>query len=141
MPERVMTDAFVLINSVDLSAQVLSVTVSHEKELVPATAAGDTTRKVAPGLNNWEIAVTFKAEFSDDGLDEQLWDLQANATPFPVEVRPTSAARSVSNAAYVGNAYVGGQLTPIAGRPGELMETTVTFRPGGDSNDLQRLTA
>lgn len=141
MPPRVMFGVFLEVDGNDLSNEVRSLTVNDEREQPDATTAGLTTRRTAQGLFTASIEVTFTNDFAVAGLDEILWNLKRAANPFVVEARPDNAARSTSNPAYVLNSFVGGRDSPISGRPGDLMERTVSFVPGGDTNDLQRLTA
>jgi hypothetical protein len=135
MASLVLNDAYVLINAVDLSDYVQSATVNYSAEMVDETAMGDTSRKNKGGLKNWSIDVEFKQNFAAGAVDATLFSLVG--TTFPVEVRPTSAARSATNPAYTGTGVLE-SYNPIGNSVGDLATAAITIQSAGT---LTRLTA
>jgi hypothetical protein len=64
MATFVLTDASVVINSVDLSDRVSSVTLSVEVDEQEDTAMGDTYRSRIGGLRDWSVDIEFHQDFA-----------------------------------------------------------------------------
>ena len=139
MATIVMTDAYFLVNSVNLSGWTRSLTINYEAEMLDDTVMGTTgTRSNRPGLKNWSIDAEFLQDFAAGAVDATLFSL-VGAAAFAIEARPTSGARSVTNPAYTGNAVLE-SYPPLSGEVGALSTVSATFRSGGGSV-LTRATA
>src|SRR4249919_3786457 len=92
-----LTDAFISINGVTLSDHAKSVTVNDTREVKDFTAFGATSKVVGKGLGDATIEVEFFQDFAAAKTHATLQPLISSTTPFTVEVRPTSAARSATN--------------------------------------------
>ncbi len=125
MAKFVLKDAFLEVNSVDLSSHVESLTVNHGAETPERTSMSENTRTRLPGLIDWSIDVTFRQDFAAALVDVTLFAL-VGAAAFTIEVRPTSAAASVTNPKYTGNALLG-SYNPIAGTVGDTANAPVTL--------------
>src|SRR5215813_7931510 len=99
MAITVLTNALVLVNSVDLSNHVSKVTCEDNRDPVDVTAMGATNKQMQKGLGDGKITVDFFQDFAGGSVHATLSPLIATTTPFPVEVRPTNAARSATNPA------------------------------------------
>ncbi len=75
MTKLVLDDAFLSINSVDLSAHVQSVTLNYEAEGQDCTTMGDDTREMLGGLKVWSIDVTFVQDFASNLVDATLFGI------------------------------------------------------------------
>lgn len=135
MASLVLTNASVIINSVDLSAFVQSVTINAGAELVDATTMGDTTRKSRGGLRTWSIDVEFTQSFGVGAVDATLFGL-VGAT-FPVSVQPVAGAATATNPRYSGTGILE-SYTPIGNAVGDLAVAPVTIQSAGP---LTRATA
>lgn len=135
MASFVMNDASVVINAVDLSDFVQSVTVNYAAEMVDETAMGDDTRKNKGGLKNWSIDVEFKQDFAASAVDATLFSLVGST--FTVTVKPTSAAVGSTNPSYSGTGILE-SYAPMDGGVGDLATTSVTIQSAGT---LTRATA
>ena len=139
MATLMYSDATFVCNSVDLSNHVRSLTLTYEAEMLDDTVMGTSgTRSNRPGLKNWSFEVTFLQDFAAGSVDATLFPL-VGAVAFPVTSKPTSAAVSVTNPQYSGNAILE-SYPPIAGEVGAMAEATASFRAGGGST-LIRATA
>lgn len=137
MPTMVYTDAFVEINSIDLSDHVKSVTLNYEAELLDDTVMGTSgTRSNKPGLKNWSLEVEFLQDYAAASVDATLFGL-IGANAFPIEVRPTSAARSATNPGFTGNAVLE-SYPPLTGEVGALGTASASFKC---ASNLTRATA
>lgn len=140
MSKIVLTNAFVQINSVNLSDHVQSVDIQSTRAEVDVTSMGDTNTEIILGLGDVSITVTFFNDYAAGSIDSQLYPLHTTNTPFPVEVRPVNAARSTSNAAYFLAGALLSEYHPINGGVGDAATTDVTFRNANQAG-MTRLTA
>lgn len=130
MAKFTLTDAFVEINSVDLSDHVLSVTLDHRAELVDATAMGTAgTRERVGGLKDWQVDVEFQQDFAASNVDDTLNGLVG--TTFTVDIRPTSAARSTTNPSYTGTGILENYQPVSANAVGDIATTSCTIMAAG----------
>lgn len=131
MAKYVLTDAYVSLNSVDLSDHVKSVTITGEADEIDTTAMGTTgTREFLAGLKTWSAQVEFQQDHAAGEVDATLFPLWANGTVFACAFRPTSGAISTSNPEFQGNAILT-SYNPIAGSVGEYSQVTVPLRGTG----------
>jgi len=129
MAKFVLTDASVLINSVDLSDHVESVTINYGAETPDQTSMQDITRRRLPGLIDWTIDLTMRSDFAAANVDATLYPL-VGAAAFPVAIRPTSAVVSATNPEFQGNCLCG-TYNPLAGTVGDTSNSTTTLTGDG----------
>jgi hypothetical protein len=128
MSKFVLTDASLVINSVDLSDHVRSVTINYEAELQDDTTMGDDTRTNLGGLKNWSIDVEFTQDYAASNVDATMFPIVG--TSVPVVVKPTSGAVSATNPSYSGDGVIGA-YSPIGNSVGDLAVAPVTIAPAG----------
>lgn len=129
MAIAVMTNAYVSINSVDLSDHVTAVTVDYSAEIHDSTAMGSGFRSNVAGFKNWTITVDFHQDYASSSVDATLFDL-VGAAAFPIHVKPVNATISATNPDFTGNAILE-NYQPVTARIGELGTVSVTFRSAG----------
>lgn len=136
MATFVLTDANVLVNSIDLSDRVKAVNIDYSAEQQDDTTMGAGTRTQIPGLLDYTIELEFVQDFDASEVDATMFDL-VGAVAFPIAIRPTSGAISATNPEFQGNVIV--ESYPILGNTvGEIATSTVRFRPSGASPTLVR---
>jgi hypothetical protein len=106
MAIQVLTNAQVLVNSVDLSNHVSKVTVNDSRDSIEVTSMGATNKAYTKGLGDAKITIDFFQDFAGGSVHATLQPLISSSTPVPVEVRPTNGARSTTNPAF----YLAGAL-------------------------------
>lgn len=129
MPRIVLTDAYVTVNSVDLSSFIASVTLNSTREVVDTTGfstSGARTR--VAGLQDNSITLEFHQDFASGAVEATIYPLIGNTTT--VVVRPTSSAQSTTNPQYTCSALVS-EWTPLSGTVGELATASVTWPISG----------
>jgi hypothetical protein len=129
MAEIVLTDAVVVVNSVDLSDHVRQVTVSMSVEEKDLTAMGASGKARRAGLRDDSYTLEFNQDFDAAEVDATLFPL-LGAAPFPVSVKPTSAATSATNPDYNGNSIIT-DYNPIDGAVGDELVTSITLPVDG----------
>jgi len=123
-----LSNPSVTINSVDLSDQCTSATVTYTAEALEATAFGDTARKYTSGLQNNEVAVTLYQSYAGSETEATIYSLVGTTTT--LVIKPATGAVSATNPSYtLTGAYLESH-TPIAASLGELSTVTLTFRGG-----------
>lgn len=128
MPQLVLNNASITINSVDLSDRANSVTLTYEVDSVEVTAFGDSGHKFAGGLQNNSVEISFQQDFAANEVEATIYSLVGTTTT--VVIKPTSAAVSSTNPSYtLSNAFLGAH-TPVMGAVGELAMTELTFTGG-----------
>jgi hypothetical protein len=101
-----LTDAFVSINGVTLSDHVSKVTLTDSRDSVDITAMGATSKAITKGLGDAKVDVDFFQDFAAAKVHATLQPLIGSTTPFTVEVRATSGARSATNPAFLMSALL-----------------------------------
>jgi hypothetical protein len=139
MAKLVLTGAQVLVNSVDISNHVQSVDIEVARDEVDVTSMGDVNKEIVLGLGDVTMTVTVFNDYAVGNIDSQMFALNATNTPFTVEVRPTTGARSTSNPGYTMQALMPG-YHPINGSIGDAVTTDLVFRNASQTG-LARNTA
>ena len=125
----VLFDAFILINSNNLSDHAQKVGLNFQWEDLDATTFGQTAHVRRAGLQDGTLDITFLNDYQAANLDSIMFAL-AGGAPVAFEVRPTSSARSTSNPAYLGNIAIL-NWKPISGDVGKLVAVDVSFPTSG----------
>lgn len=129
MATRVLSDAFISFDAVNLSDHVRSVTLTYSAELLDDTAMGDTTRSRKGGLFDWSASVEFYADEASSNVMQTFFALVGTTTA--MILRPdNSEGVSATNPNYTGTGIVGG-FPLVAGSVGELQMTTIDIQAAG----------
>lgn len=128
MAKVVLKDAFVSINSVDLSDHVASVTLTSTDDVVETTGMGANSKTRVAGLTDNSISIEFHQDFVTSSVEATIFPLLGTVTT--VLVRPTSAVVGATNPSYTMSALVS-EWTPIDGTVGALATSKVTWPVSG----------
>ena len=139
MAKLVLTGAQVLVNAVDVSNHVQSVNIEVQRDEVDVTSMGDVNKEIVLGLGDVTMTVTVFNDYAVGNIDSQMFALNATNTPFTVEIRPTTGARSTSNPGYTMSALLP-NYNPINGSVGDAVTTDLVFRNAAQAG-LARNTA
>lgn len=129
MAATVLTDAKVVINSVNLSTYVrqVALNISVKEEDVTAMGGNGYVARIA-GLKDWTLEVDFNQDFSAAAVDQTLWPLFGTTTT--ISINPTSAANSTTNPQYSGTVLVS-KYQPLSGKVGDVSTIKVPFAAAG----------
>jgi len=128
MAVKVLTNALVTVNAIDLSTKSNSVTLTYELDSVEVTAFGDGGHKFTGGLQNNTVDIEFMQDFAASLVEATIFPLVGTTTT--LIIRADSGVVSATNPTYT---ITGGFLashTPVAGAIGELMMTSLSFTGG-----------
>lgn len=131
MARIVLTDASIVINSVDLSDHIGSVTISTSEDVIDTSAFSSTIaagRTRVSGLADNSVALEFHQDFATSSVEQTIYPLLGSTTT--VVVKPTSAAVSATNPSYTFTALVS-EWQELSGSVGELATASVTWPISG----------
>ena len=132
MAKFVYKNAHLLVNTVDLSARVESLTLNVTAETPETTAMSDGTRQRVASYIDWSFDVTFRQDFiapATNAVDETLFGL-VGAAEFAIVIRPDAGAKSVTNPEFTGNALLA-SYSPLTGTVGDVASAPATFMGTG----------
>ena len=128
MAKFVLTDASLVINSVDLSDHVASVRLELNSEEIDTTAMGSTFMSKTGGLKSGTLSIDFQQDFASSEVDATMFPLFGSTTAFVLKA--TSGSVSATNPSYSGSILVN-QHIPVANAVGELATMSVSFPTSG----------
>jgi hypothetical protein len=135
MATLVYTNAFIQINSVDMSSHAESVGLNYASEMQDETAMGDSTRTRKGGLKDWSIDVNWHQNFAVGAVDATLFALVG--TTVCVEMRPQNICSTAINPIFSGIGVIE-SYNPMGGSVGALLDAPTTIQSAGS---LSRATA
>lgn len=132
MAKTVLRNAFISVNSVDLSNHFSQVEIDIKNDEVDVTGYGAANKETLLGLGDATISGTVFQDFSEGSVDATLHALAGSNEPFTVIVRPDSAAKSKTNPEYKMQAVLP-DYKPVSGAVGAASTTQVTFRNASET--------
>lgn len=130
MARRVITNATVQINAVDLSNHVESVTLTWAKVDVDVTAMGDGGRQHLAGLEDNKFTVSFWQDHAASSVGPTLDAIFQAGTAVAFKIADNSSPFSVTNPTYSGSCLAIDQ-TPVAGKVGDGQLNATNFVVNG----------
>ena len=130
MAKIVLTDVKVLINSVNLSDHISSITIDSKTDVVETTGFSSTAAKTkVAGLKDNSVTIEFLQDFATSNVEQTIYPLLGTATT--IIVSPLSTSNGiVGNPTYTFSALVS-EWTPLKGGIGELATASVTWSIDG----------
>lgn len=130
MAHIVWTNAYLMVNSVELSDHVRSITLTYEAEIQDDTTMGvGSTRSHRAGLLNWTLDVEFLQDYDANEVDATLFPL-VGAAAFGVKVRPVNTTVAATNPEYNGNVVIA-SYPIMSGSVGDMAVASVKFQSAG----------
>ena len=128
MADIVLTNASIVVNSVDLSAHVTSVAINRSADAVETTAMGDTARTYTGGLESGTLDITFNQDYASAKVEATLYGLVNTSTT--VVVKPTASAVAATNPSYTMSCFVA-EYSPVDGSVGDLSTVNLSWPING----------
>ena len=123
-----LTNAYISVNGVVLSDHGNSVSVHYEIDQVETTAFGSSGHTFTGGLQNNSIEIAFNQDYAASNVEATIFPLVGTTTT--VIIKPNGSTTGATNPSYtVSGAYLAAH-TPVAGKVGELVTTTLSFTGG-----------
>lgn len=126
-------------NTVDISDQVKSATITVGYDSLEATAMGDTGRKYTQGLQSVSVTLECYLSYGGSGATSEIETLcaamvgQGNTT---LIISPSGTTESATNPEYTITNAMLASFTPIASTVGELAMVTLQFDGGTWARDI-----
>lgn len=131
MARIVLTDVSVVINSVNLSDHIASVTLTTSEDVVDTSAFSSTIaagRTRVAGLVDNSVTLEFHQDFATSSVEQTIYPLLGSTTS--VVIKPTSGAVSASNPSFSFTALVS-EWQELSGSVGDLATASVTWPISG----------
>jgi hypothetical protein len=128
-----LSNPVVTVNSVDLTNQCTSATVTHRFDQLESTAFGDTDRKFVKGLGNHEVTLSLYMSYAATETYASLQALVGTTTT--VRVQPTSGADSATNPGFILTGAFLAEMPVLNATMGELSTIDISFVGGVYSTD------
>lgn len=123
-----LTNPSVTVNSVDLSDQCTSATITVGYDQLETTAFGSSGHSFVSGLETVDVSLTLFASYGTGEVEDTLQGLVGTTTT--IVVKPSDAAVGASNPSYTITGAFLASFTPIAGSVAELSSYDVSFVGG-----------
>lgn len=129
-----LSNPVVTINSVDLSDQCTSATLTRTVEALESTAFGGTARVYTGGLENNELTCTLYMSYAASETYATLAALVG--TQVTVQVQPATGTESATNPKFILTGTYLESLPVLNASLGELSTIDITFQGGTYSVDV-----
>ena len=123
-----LSNPTITVNSVDLSDQTTSATLTVKYDALESTAFGGNSRVYVSGLGDHELTVELFMSYADTETYATLAAIVGNATT--VVMKPTGSAVSATNPSFTLTGTYLEALPVIDATLGELSSISLTFRGG-----------
>lgn len=129
MARLVLTNAYITVNSVNLSDHIASVTLTTNRDVVETTAFSSTAARTRiGGLADNSVTLEFHQDYATSSVEATIYPLLGSTTS--VVVKPNGSTTAADNPSYTFNALVS-EWTPLNGAVGELATASVTWNIDG----------
>jgi len=132
-------DISVTVNDVDLSDHVKSVNIDEKWDDQDVTGMGAGAKEHLLGIPDASMTIEFFQDFEAASVEATLAPLKGSNTPFPIVVKPTSAAVSTDNPSYTMQALLP-EYTTLDASVGAASTIKVQF-VNGDPSGIVKATS
>lgn len=132
MARLVLTNAYVTINSVNLSDHISSITLTTTDDIIETTAFGSSARTRVAGLQDNSVAIEFQQDYASSSVEATINAAGSSlvGTTTTIVVKPNGSTTAADNPSYTFTALVS-EWTPLNGAVGELATASVTWPISG----------
>ena len=132
MARIVLTNAYITINSVNLSDHIASITLTTSDDIVETTAFGSSARTRVAGLQDNSVALEFHQDYAASSVEATINAAGSSlvGTTTTIVVKPNGSTTAADNPSYTFTALVS-EWTPLNGAVGELATASVTWPISG----------
>ena len=125
-------DYDITLGGTNLSAWLVSATLTRTRADLDDSAMGDSSRARKGGLKDGTLALEFHQDFAASAVNaviETIFDSASGIGAFTI--KPTTGGKSATNPSYEGNILVT-EYSPIDGRHGDNAMMSVSWPLSGD---------
>jgi hypothetical protein len=128
MAVQVFLTPQIIINSVDLTNRVDTVTLEETFADVDTTAFGSGSKTRVAGLGDHKVTLNFQQDFAAAEVESTVYPLVGTTTS--VTIKPLSTTTSSTNPAYTFTVLVS-DWKPVDGKVGSLLMSSITWPISG----------
>jgi len=128
MARIVLTNAYVLFGSTDISDHVSSISLSSSYDLVETTAFGQTAKTRVAGLVDNSVTLELHQDYATSSIEQTIYPTLGTAVT--IAVKPVNGTTTAVNPQYSFSAVVS-EWTPLNGAVGELASASVSWPISG----------
>ncbi len=128
MAVQVIINPQIVVNSVDLTNRIDSVSLDETYADVDTTAFGSGSKTRTAGLGDHKVTLSFQQDFAAAEVEQTVYPLIGTTTS--VTIKPLNATTSSTNPAYTFTVLVTG-WKPVDGKVGALLVSSVTWPISG----------
>lgn len=128
MARIVLTNAYVLFGSTDISDHVSSISLSSNYDIVETTAFGQTAKTRVAGLADNSVSLEFHQDYATSSIEQTIYPTLGTAVT--ISVKPVNTSTSAVNPQYAFSALIS-EWTPLNGAVGELATASVSWPISG----------
>lgn len=129
MAKFVFKNAYISVNSVNLSSYVKSISINYGAEVLDNTCMGDTAKVKVVGFKDWSVDVEFAQDYAASMVDATLFPL-VGADAFAIEIRPDAGVVGATNPKFTGNVLLT-SYNPVTGSVNQVATTSVKMDGSG----------
>lgn len=100
MAKKILNNAYVEVDGVDLSDHGNHIEINSEKEVVDVTGFGAASKEKLLGLGDGTISATFFQDFAAGSVDDTLWPIHSAGSTVAIVVRSDAGPISADNPEY-----------------------------------------
>lgn len=127
MANFVLKDAYLYLNSIDMSTYVQSISLPLEAASVDNTCMGDSDLSALVGMKSATFTVTFAADSADGDTTEDLYDIWAAGVAVPWVIGASGSSIGVTNPHYSGSCIMT-SFPIVDGTVGDLATHNCSFQ-------------
>lgn len=131
MATHVLKNAYCMMNLVNLSAWVNSISINLEQPTVDDTNMGDDSLAFLCGLKNATFTINWSQDYTAATVDPGMWAIYDGGVAVAFIIKPNGATTAVLNPKYTGSCILTGYI-PIDGTVGDKAMAPCTFQVTGD---------
>jgi hypothetical protein len=128
MARLVLTNAYVVFGTNDLSDHISNISLSTSYDIVETTSFGDTAKKRVASLADNQVTFEFHQDFATSSVEQVIYPLLGTAVT--CTVKPVNTTIGATNPSYSFSVLVS-EWTPLNGGVGELATASVTWPISG----------
>jgi hypothetical protein len=128
MARLVLTNAYVVFGTNDLSDHISSISLQTSYDIVETTSFGNTAKTRVAGLQDNSVTFEFHQDFATSSVEQVIYPLLGTAVT--CTVKPVNAAVSATNPSYTFSVLIS-EWTPLNGGVGELATASASWPISG----------
>jgi len=133
MAKQLFSNAYLMVNSVNLSDHIRSVTLNASTEIVDATTmSAAVVKEKIVSWDDWSIDVEFAQDFKTaaaGAVDVTLWAVRTGHAAVAIILKPNGDTTAATNPKWTGNAIM--TSYSFGGGVGDLATATAKFEGSG----------